>query len=33
MKCKIQTEPLSVKIGETLHTMVMFIRIKQYAFG
>ncbi|PFM13476.1 hypothetical protein COC45_18150 [Bacillus cereus] len=33
MKSKIRQILFLVKIGETLHTMVMFIGIKQYAFG
>ncbi len=33
MKCKIRQRQFFVKIGETLHTMVMFIGIKQYALG
>jgi len=33
MKCKIRQSLFLVKIGATLHTMVMFIGIKQYAFG
>ncbi|TCD29975.1 hypothetical protein E0D84_24830 [Bacillus wiedmannii] len=31
MKCKIRQSLFLVKIGATLHTMVMFIGIKQYA--
>lgn len=33
MKCKIIKGLFIVKIGEIHHTMVMFIGIKQYAFG
>lgn len=33
MKCKIIKGLFIVKVGETRHTMVMFIGIKQYAFG
>ena len=32
MKCKVIKGLCIVKIGETRHTMVMFIGIKQYAF-